>query len=39
LELIAKENPKLDTKIEKYVDERIMDELENEGFFKRITGK
>jgi ABC-type nitrate/sulfonate/bicarbonate transport system substrate-binding protein len=39
LELIAKENPKLDTKLEKYVDERIMDELEKEGFFKRITGK
>jgi ABC-type nitrate/sulfonate/bicarbonate transport system substrate-binding protein len=39
LELIAQENPKLDTKIEKYVDESIMDELEKEGFFKKIAGK
>jgi ABC-type nitrate/sulfonate/bicarbonate transport system substrate-binding protein len=39
LELIANENPKLDTKIEKYVDESILDELETEGFFKRIAGK
>lgn len=39
LELIAKENPKLDTKLDKYLDESILDELEKEGFFKRITGK
>jgi ABC-type nitrate/sulfonate/bicarbonate transport system substrate-binding protein len=39
LELIAKENPKLDTNIDKYVDESTLDELEKEGFFKRITGK
>jgi ABC-type nitrate/sulfonate/bicarbonate transport system substrate-binding protein len=39
LELIAKENPKLDTKIDKYLDERILDELEKEGFFKKIAGK
>jgi ABC-type nitrate/sulfonate/bicarbonate transport system substrate-binding protein len=39
LELIAKEDPKLDVKIEKYVDESILDELDKEGFFKRITGK
>jgi ABC-type nitrate/sulfonate/bicarbonate transport system substrate-binding protein len=39
LELIAKENPKLDTKMDKYVDESIMDELEKEGFFKKLTGK
>jgi ABC-type nitrate/sulfonate/bicarbonate transport system substrate-binding protein len=37
LELIAKENPKLDMKIEAYVDESLMDELEKEGFFKRIS--
>ena len=37
LELIATENPKLDTKLEKYLDESIMDELEKEGFFKRIS--
>jgi ABC-type nitrate/sulfonate/bicarbonate transport system substrate-binding protein len=39
LDLIGQENPKLDTKIDKYVDESILDELEKEGFFKRITGK
>lgn len=39
LELIAKENPKLDTKIDKYVDEGIMDELEKEGFFKGFAKK
>jgi ABC-type nitrate/sulfonate/bicarbonate transport system substrate-binding protein len=39
LELIAKENPKLDTNLNKYLDESILDELEKEGFFKRITGK
>ena len=39
LELIAKENPKLDTRVEKYVDESLMDELDREGFFKRIAGK
>src|SRR5919106_730204 len=39
LELIAQENPKLDTKVGKYVDESIMDELEKEGFFKKLAGK
>jgi NitT/TauT family transport system substrate-binding protein len=39
LELIAKENPKLDTKTDKYVDESILDELEKQGFFKKIAGK
>ena len=39
LELIAKENPKLDTHVEKYVDESILEELEKEGFFKKIAGK
>ncbi len=39
LELIAKESPKLDTRIEKYVDESIMNELEKEGFFKKLAGK
>jgi ABC-type nitrate/sulfonate/bicarbonate transport system substrate-binding protein len=37
LELIANENPKLDTKLEKYLDESIIDELEKDGFFKRIS--
>jgi ABC-type nitrate/sulfonate/bicarbonate transport system substrate-binding protein len=39
LELVANENPKLDTSLNKYLDESILDELEKEGFFKRITGK
>jgi ABC-type nitrate/sulfonate/bicarbonate transport system substrate-binding protein len=39
LELIAKEDPKLDMKIGKYVDESIAIELEKEGFFKKIMGK
>lgn len=39
LELIAKENPKLDTQIDKYVDESILDELEKEGFLERISKK
>ena len=39
VELIAKENPKLDTRLEKYLDESILDELEKEGFFKKIAGK
>jgi ABC-type nitrate/sulfonate/bicarbonate transport system substrate-binding protein len=37
VELIAQENPKLDTKTDKYVDETILVELEKEGFFKKIA--
>ena len=39
LELVATENPKLETSLNKYLDESILDELDKEGFFKRITGK
>ena len=39
LELILKENPKLDMKLEQYVDESILDELEKEGFFNKVAGK
>jgi len=39
LELVATENPKLETNLNKYLDESILDELDKEGFFKRITGK
>jgi ABC-type nitrate/sulfonate/bicarbonate transport system substrate-binding protein len=39
LELIAKEDPKLDVKVEKYVDESILDELDKEGFFRKVAGK
>ena len=39
IEMIAKEDSKVETKLDKYLDESILDELEKEGFFKRITGK
>jgi ABC-type nitrate/sulfonate/bicarbonate transport system substrate-binding protein len=39
LELVAKGNPKLDPNLDKYVDESILDELEKEGFFKKLAGK
>jgi hypothetical protein len=29
----------LETKLDKYVDDSIMDELEKEGFFKKVAGK
>ena len=41
MEMIAKRTPgaKMETNVEKYVDERLLDELEREGLFKRISGK
>jgi ABC-type nitrate/sulfonate/bicarbonate transport system substrate-binding protein len=39
LDLIAADNPKLDTNLGKYLDESVLDELEKEGFFKRIIQK
>ena len=41
LEIIAQRNPavKVDMNIRKYLDESIVDELEREGFFKRLMGK
>lgn len=39
IELIAKENPKAEAKFERYVDESLLDELEKEGFFKKVAGK
>jgi len=39
LEEVAKENPKLDTNMGKYLDESILDELDKEGFFKKVAGK
>jgi ABC-type nitrate/sulfonate/bicarbonate transport system substrate-binding protein len=41
LEMIAQRDPgaKLDMSVERYVDERLLDELEREGLFKKITGK
>jgi NitT/TauT family transport system substrate-binding protein len=39
LDMVAQRNPKLDMNPAKYVDESTLDELEKEGFFKRIAGK
>ncbi|MGH7926365.1 MAG: ABC transporter substrate-binding protein [Candidatus Binatia bacterium] len=39
IEMIAQEDPKVDTHLNKYLDESILDELEKEGFFKKIAGK
>jgi len=41
LEMIAQRNPgtKAEMNIEKYVDDRLLDELEREGLFQRISGK
>ena len=41
MEMIAQRTPgaKLEMNIDKYMDERLLDELEREGLFKRITGK
>jgi len=39
LDMVAERNPKIDRNPAKYIDESTIDELEKEGFFKRITGK
>ena len=41
LEIIAQRNPaaKVDMNVSRYLDESIVDELEREGFFKRLMGK
>jgi ABC-type nitrate/sulfonate/bicarbonate transport system substrate-binding protein len=39
LDMVAERNPKVDKNAAKYVDESTLDELEKEGFFRRITGK
>jgi ABC-type nitrate/sulfonate/bicarbonate transport system substrate-binding protein len=39
LDMVAEKNPKIDRNLAKYVDESTLDELEKEGFFKRITTK
>ena len=39
LEMVAADTPKLDMNLNRYMDESLLDELEKEGFFKRITGK
>lgn len=39
LEMVAADTPKLDMNLNRYIDESVLDELEKEGFFKRITVK
>jgi NitT/TauT family transport system substrate-binding protein len=39
VEMMVKENSKIDANVDKYIDEGIVNELEKEGFFKRIAGK
>jgi ABC-type nitrate/sulfonate/bicarbonate transport system substrate-binding protein len=41
LEALAQRTPgtKIETNIDKYIDERVLDELEREGLFKKISGK
>jgi ABC-type nitrate/sulfonate/bicarbonate transport system substrate-binding protein len=41
LEIIAQRNPaaKVDMNVSRYLDESIVDELEREGFFRRLMGK
>ena len=41
LEMMAQRNPgtKVEMNIEKYVDDRLLDELEREGLFQRISRK
>ena len=41
IEMLAQRSPgtKLDMNVDKYVDERLLDELEREGLFKKTSGK
>jgi len=39
LEMVSQKNPKIEMNPGKYLDESTLDELEKEGFFKRIAGK
>jgi ABC-type nitrate/sulfonate/bicarbonate transport system substrate-binding protein len=41
LELLSQRNPgaKIDMNVNRYLDESTLDELEKEGFFKRLAGK
>ena len=38
LEMVSQKNPKIEMNPAKYLDESTLDELEKEGFFKRIAG-
>jgi hypothetical protein len=39
IDMLAQRSPeiKFDTNVSKYLDERLLDELEREGFFKKMT--
>jgi hypothetical protein len=41
LEMIAQRTSgtRVDATVDKYVDERLLDELEREGLFKKMSGK
>ena len=41
IDMLAQRSPEIrfDTNIAKYVDERLLDELEREGFFKKLAKK
>jgi hypothetical protein len=41
IDMLQQHSPgtKFDTHVNKYVDERLMDELEREGFLRRMLGK
>ena len=41
IDMLQQRSPetKFDSKIDRYVDERLLDELEKEGFFKRMSGR
>jgi NitT/TauT family transport system substrate-binding protein len=39
LEMVSQKNPKIEMNTSKYLDESTLDELEKEGFFKRVAGK
>ena len=39
LDMVSQKNPKIDMNPAKYLDETTLDELEKEGFFKKIAGK
>ena len=39
LEMVSQKNPKIDMNPSKYLDESTLDELEKEGFFKKVAGK
>jgi len=39
LDMVSQKNPKIDMNPSKYLDETTLDELEKEGFFKKVAGK